>query len=366
MHESSGPPLYIGLMSGTSLDGIDAVLVEFTQPLRIISCTTTTIPDTIKEEIRTLNSPSDNELKRSLVLDRQLGYLFAEASNHLLTAAGISHQAITAIGSHGQTLRHAPNGRFGYSLQIGDGNTLAEKTGITVVNNFRGRDIAAGGQGAPLVPAFHKAVFSSHNENRAIINIGGMANVTFLNKEGRVKGFDTGPGNVLMDTWCQQHLKQAFDLDGRWAKSGNTIPALLARMLREDFFHQPPPKSTGRERFDAHWLKQCLADHKYNPADVQATLLELTAQSISDAVTHESDAIYLCGGGAYNQTLKQRITELTGKPTTTTQALGIAPEWIEATAFAWLAKQTIEGLNSNSPAATGAEGERILGAIYAQ
>lgn len=366
MTSSTRPSLYIGLMSGTSLDGIDAVLVDFTPSLQILDCLEIKIPHTIKEEIRALNSPCDNELVRSLILDRQLAYLFAEACHQLLQQAGTQSQVITAIGSHGQTLRHAPDGPDGYSLQIGDGNTLAEETGICVVNNFRGRDIAAGGQGAPLVPAFHQAVFGDREENRAIVNIGGMANVSFLNSDGSLSGFDTGPGNVLMDSWCQQHLKQEFDHNGSWAKSGKYIPKLLRHMLAEPFFQQPPPKSTGRELFDRHWLKPLLQDCNYAAADIQATLLELTAHSISNAVKQHCDAVYLCGGGAYNLYLTQRIAELSGKPTTTTEQLGIKPEWIEAAAFAWLAKQTLEGLSGNAPSATGSNGQRILGAVYSK
>ncbi len=357
------PSFYIGLMSGTSLDAIDAVLMDFSPGCKLIAATDIPMPIELREEIRALNTPCENELQRSLILDKQLAHLFAKAVSQLLKAAQVNASQVYAIGSHGQTLRHSPDKPWGYSLQIGDANTLAELTGINVVSDFRSRDIAAGGQGAPLVPAFHQAVFASDSENRAIINIGGMANVSFLNNDD-VTGFDTGPGNVLMDYWCHKHLGKHFDNEGGWAKSGQIIDELLASFLSETFFSLAPPKSTGRELFDAHWLDKHLEGKFYKPEDVQATLLELTAQSIIDAIKEHCDSLFLCGGGAYNQTLIARITELSGKPTGLTGSLGIDAQWVEAAAFSWFAKQTMEGLPSNAPTATGSAGPRILGAIY--
>lgn len=353
---------YIGIMSGTSLDAIDVVLVEFTPTPHILYSYGMPLPVDIQEEIRLLNHCQTNELDRSLLLGKQLALLFSEAVNASLVAANFSANDICAIGSHGQTLRHAPNGKLGYSLQIGCPSTIAEQTQITVVADFRNRDIAAGGQGAPLVPAFHQAVFGSDNENRAVINIGGMANVSLLIKNQPVLGFDTGPGNVLMNTWISQCLGKHYDNNGEWAASGTVIQALLDKMLEEPYFSMPPPKSTGRELFDLHWLMSFKPEGEAH--DIQATLLELTAISICQALPHNIDAVYLCGGGAYNTQLLKRITALGQKPTLTTAELGIAPDWVEAAAFAWLAKQTLSHSAGNLPSATGAKGPRILGGIY--
>lgn len=355
--------LYVGLMSGTSLDAIDAVLIDFTSDITILNTWSLTLPADLREEILALNHLQANELTRSLVLGKKMAHVFSTAVCELLKDANIDPRAITAIGSHGQTLRHAPNSDMGYSLQIGDPSTIAELTGITVVADFRNRDIAAGGQGAPLVPAFHQAMFSSASESRAIINIGGMANASIFLTDGSIQGFDTGPGNVLMNHWAQQHINKPYDNNGDWAKSGTVDRLLLAQMLAEPFFHIPPPKSTGRELFDAHWLNQ-FKPQMLNPANVQATLLELTAVSIVNALPRAIEKLFVCGGGAYNLQLMQRLNTLSGKPTFSTQTLGIAPEWVEAAAFAWLAKQTINHSTGNLPAATGARGARILGGIY--
>lgn len=355
--------LYIGIMSGTSLDAIDAALINFNNGIQLVETLELDIPDAIRYEILALNSPCANELTRSLILDKKIAQLFSKAVKQLLEKSTYSAHQITAIGSHGQTLRHAPDGEWGYSLQIGDPNTIAEKTNITVVADFRSRDIAAGGQGAPLVPAFHQAVFSSYKENRAIINIGGMANISLLLKDGSNCGFDTGPGNVLMNSWCQEHTGYQYDKAGAWGATGQINVLLLEKMLEEPFFKKTPPKSTGRELFDAHWLTQFNMKEISAP-DIQATLLELTARSICDAIPKTIDALYICGGGALNNKLLERITELSGKPTNDTTALGIPPEWVEATAFAWLAKQTINHQTGNAPAATGAKGKRVLGGIY--
>lgn len=354
--------LYIGLMSGTSMDGIDAALVDFSGGIRLLHACSVAIPDTIRQQTRDLNHSAQHDLQRSLILDRQWGELFAGAVKQLLNESGNSAQTIRAIGSHGQTVRHAPSGSHGYTLQIGDPNTIAELTGIDVVADFRRRDVAAGGQGAPLAPAFHQAVFASPDERRAIINIGGMANITQLHHTP-VTGFDSGPGNVLLDSWIQQHKKEPFDHNGQWAASGTVIPALLQNMLQEPYFARPAPKSTGRELFDSQWLSHFLSGNE-PPQDVQATLAELTARTITDALDSTTDVLYICGGGAFNPYLLQRLTALSGKPVFSTETLGIPPDWLEAMAFAWLAKQRIERKPGNLPSVTGAKGERILGAVY--
>lgn len=350
-------------MSGTSLDGIDAILVDFSRHPHIIETHSAELPDALREEIHALNSLQPNELGRSLVLGKQLAHLFGKAAKQLLDKTGIPPKAVTAIGSHGQTLRHAPDGPHGFSLQVGDPSTIAELTGITVVADFRNRDIAAGGQGAPLVPAFHQAVFSHIGINRAIINIGGMANASVFRGHDIVHGFDTGPGNVLMNHWTQQHTGNSYDANGEWARSGQVNRQLLDRLLQDPYFRQAPPKSTGREHFDMHWLEsfhpQTLA-----PADVQATLLELTARSIVDALPNDMDEMFICGGGARNLYLMERLASLSGITVASTDVLGIAPEWVEAAAFAWLARQCINHACGNLPEATGAEGARILGGIY--
>ncbi len=355
--------LYVGLMSGTSLDAIDAILMDFSESIRTIKTKSIALPNTLKNEIAALNSPQDNELTRSLILGKEMAHLLSGAVIELLKEANIDNTQIIAIGSHGQTLRHAPNGELGYSLQIGDPSTIAENTGITVVADFRNRDIAAGGQGAPLVPAFHQVAFSSTDENRAIINIGGMANVSLFLGNETIQGFDTGPGNVLMNYWAQKHINKPYDQNGDWAKSGKSDTALLSKMLAEPYFSIAPPKSTGRELFDAHWLNQFNVQNT-KPENIQATLLELTAISIVNALPPTIEKLFICGGGAFNMQLMERIRIISGKPTATTTALGIDPEWVEAAAFAWLAKQTMNYAAGNLPTATGAKGFRVLGGIY--
>ncbi len=353
---------YIGLMSGTSMDAIDAVIVRIGATIELVDSYTLAIPTPIQHATRALNHSAADDLHTCLVLDRQWGLLFAQTVEGLLQKSGINPKAIRAIGSHGQTVRHAPNAKLAYTLQIGDPNTLAEASGIDVVADFRRRDVAAGGQGAPLTPAFHHAVFSDSNELRSIINIGGMANITQLHGNP-VIGFDSGPGNVLLDGWIQQHKDLAFDEDGTWAASGTVLPSMLHAMLNDPYFSLAPPKSTGREQFDKHWLQPFLkGDEKAE--DVQATLAELTARSICDALNPATQALYICGGGAMNTHLMCRLQALSGKPVFTTQALQIPPQWLEAIAFAWLAKQCIEGKTANIASVTGAKGERILGAIY--
>lgn len=372
MTESS---LYIGLMSGTSADAIDAALVDFSdrQP-KLLEHYSLGLERDTRAIIHQLARPGDNEIDRLGAMDHQLGELFARAVKELLARAGLEPQQIAAIGSHGQTVRHRPPkiNEYPFSLQIGDPNIIAQRTGITTIADFRRRDMAAGGQGAPLVPAFHAAFFNSPERPRAIVNIGGIANITWLPSRGQPLGFDTGPGNVLLDAWIHKYKGEPYDRDGSWAGSGQLDTALLERLFRHPFFHQKPPKSTGPEVFNLDWLGAELAslDAELAPADIQATLLILTAQSIAGAVQGlETDGakaeIYLCGGGAYNLALRTALqTLLPENPLSDTGDLGIAPEWVEATAFAWLAHQTNNRLTGNLPAVTGATEELVLGGIY--
>lgn len=373
---NSGDGLYIGLMSGTSLDSIDAALLRFESGRCELQAThSEPIHADLRSAIAALNQPGgDDELERTGRLDRELGKLFATAANTLLASVDVDASAIRAIGSHGQTLRHRPSGanldaNHAFTLQIGDPATIAELTGITTVADFRRRDLAAGGQGAPLAPAFHAAAFHHPTRSRAIVNIGGMANVTLLPSEGDISGFDTGPGNILMDAWCQLHRQRPYDSNGSWAASGMPDRELLAALLRHSYFSLAPPKSTGRETFNLHWVQTQVAAARQPlaPVDVQASLLELSARSIAAAIENAGHVaeVYCCGGGAYNRALMQRLeTLLHPRPLANTAYLGLAPEWVEAAAFAWLAQRTLTGLDGNAPSVTGARGPRILGAVY--
>jgi anhydro-N-acetylmuramic acid kinase len=358
--------LYVGLMSGTSLDGVDAALVEIGEgKCRLIHAIFQPFDSDLRHELLALNQAGHNELLRSSIAGNSLASRYASAVQVLLNEAGLSAPAISAIGCHGQTIRHRPD--LGFTLQIGNAALLTEQTGITVIADFRNRDIAAGGQGAPLVPAFHAAAFRTTQHNRVIVNIGGISNLTCLPATGTVTGFDCGPGNLLLDGWTQQHLDFPFDRDGAWAASGKPIPELLRSMLEYAYFSAPPPKSTGRDMFHLQWLRAFLSSH-YAPEDVQATLLELSAHVIADDIRRhckEADEIYLCGGGARNTALRRRLAEMLAPlPLTLTDELGIGADWVEATAFAWLAYQTRHGLPGNLPEVTGAQGPRVLGAIY--
>lgn len=364
--------LYLGLMSGTSADGIDAALVDMQTSPELIATHTLPFPAQLRQQIHSISLPGANEIDRMGALDIELGKCFAACSIALIAKAGITADEIIAIGSHGQTIRHRPPGSTEgcFTLQIGDPNTIAELTGITTVADFRRRDMAAGGQGAPLVPAFHRAIFHSPTKDRVIVNIGGMANITWLPACGDVCGFDTGPGNVLLDLWIQEHRGNSFDADGQWAASGQIIPALLDAFLNEPFFTKPPPKSTGRESFNRPWLDNHLnaLKHNYATEDVQASLLELTAVSISDSIkglSNTSKEIFICGGGAFNKHMVRRLSELLPEcELATTAKAGVDPQWIEAMAFAWLAQQTINHRPGNLCAVTGAKREVILGGIY--
>jgi anhydro-N-acetylmuramic acid kinase len=355
-------------MSGTSLDGVDAALTSFNgNHCQIIHKHFSAYSATLRTDLLALHSSGENELERSMLLGNQLAQLYAATVNALLENAEVDPGSVHAIGCHGQTIRHRPE--LGFTLQIGNAALLAELTNITVVADFRSRDIAAGGQGAPLVPAFHAAVFSDNKVHRVILNIGGIANLTDLPTDGIVKGFDSGPGNLLINAWIEQHMGKAYDESGNWAMTGQVIAPLLETLLAHPYFAQLPPKSTGRDMFNLPWLTQYLTpDHA--PADVQRTLLELTAQSIVMAIKQycaTAAEVYLCGGGAHNRLLVQRLQQLLHPVKIgLTDDLGIGTDWLEAAAFAWLAKQTLDHAPGNLPAVTGAEGPRILGAVYAR
>ena len=358
--------LFVGLMSGTSLDGVDAALVEFTCSRAVlVHSTYLPFPATLKAELHALQIPGPNELDRTARAGNELSRAYAEAISTLLKQADISPAAIRASGCHGQTIRHRPDA--GYTLQIGNPALLAELSGISVVADFRSRDIAAGGQGAPLVPAFHAAQFSSDATHRVILNIGGFANLSDLPPRAVVTGFDTGPGNVLLDLWIQRHLGKEYDDAGAWAQSGTVLSEPLTAMLAEPYFARRPPKSCGRDLFNATWLEKFSFQHAAAP-DVQATLAELSARTIARAVKQycpQAKELYICGGGAHNLDLRARLRQnLPQCDISTTAELGIDPDWVEAVAFAWLAKQTLDGKTGNLPAVTGARGERVLGAIY--
>lgn len=370
MSTSICAPIYIGLMSGTSLDSIDAVAVRFEPGFELIACHSEPISSAIHSSTLALFNPGDNEIERLGRLDLELAELFATAVDNLIRVNHLDRQQIAAIGSHGQTIRHRPEANF--TLQIGDPNLIAERTGITTIGDFRRRDMAAGGQGAPLVPAFHSALFRHPEHNRVLVNIGGMANLTILEAAGDkpVLGYDTGPGNVLMDSWIKQHKQKSYDRDGQWAAQGQVLPQLLKQMLALPYFSETPPKSTGREQFNQCWLEQIVnaLAVKPQPEDVQATLLELTAVSIADAINSHplSDLqVFLCGGGSHNSQLRSRLSALL-KPhyLSTTAELNLDPDWVEAAAFAWLAYRTLNRMSGNVPEVTGAAGYRPLGAIY--
>jgi len=375
------PEYYIGLMSGTSLDGVDGVLVDFScASLRLVAHATVAFTAEFRDELLALNSPSHNELHRSALAGNQIAAAYAEVANHLLTLAkeqGGQSGDVVAIGAHGQTVRHQPQrsstsaGGAGYTVQLNNPALLAELTGIDVVADLRSRDVAAGGQGATLVPAFHRSVFGQSGASVAVLNLGGIANLSVLpgNPGLPVLGFDCGPGNALMDAWCQRHTGQAFDSGGAWAARGQCLPALLQQLRAEPYFRAAPPKSTGRDLFSSQWLHDHLQVWEdARPQDVQNTLTELTASACADCVTsyaNDSKSLIVCGGGAFNHYLLQRLqVALPGLVVSTSDQHGLPPLQVEAAAFAWLARQTMLRQPGNLPSVTGAAGPRILGAIY--
>lgn len=360
-------PFYIGVMSGTSLDGLDIALIEQTTETRLVATHYTPMPEALRHDLLALCSPGQDELARAAMAEQEWVKLAAHGIETLLQQQGLEAAQIRAIGSHGQTVRHEPS--RGFTVQIGNPALLAELTGICVVSDFRRRDVAAGGQGAPLVPAFHEALFAHPTRVTAVLNIGGFSNLSLLEPARTVQGFDCGPGNVLLDAWTQRHLDCNFDENGQWAASGQVQPHLLNTLLADDFFSTQGPKSTGRELFNLAWLDQHLLSMPSMPAaDVQATLLELTAISIVDALKgaqRNTALLLVCGGGARNQHMMQRLAQLLpGCSVSTTDAHGAPADWVEAMAFAWLAHCCLEGIPANRPSVTGARGLRVLGAIY--
>jgi anhydro-N-acetylmuramic acid kinase len=363
---TSGPRLYVGLMSGTSLDGVDAVLAEFSgKRAGILNSSHVSFGAGLRRELFLLNASGKHEINRAALAGNALARHYAAAVRKLLFASGKRAAAIAAIGCHGQTIRHRPD--LGYTTQIGNPALLAELTGIRVVADFRSRDVAAGGQGAPLAPALHAAVFTSRSEDRAILNLGGIANLTLLGRGRRVVGFDSGPGNCLLDLWAGNHLGTRYDRNGRWAAGGQVLEKLLKRMLSEAYFAESPPKSTGRDLFNRAWLRRMLKQ-RARARDVQATLLELTARTVADALRRHGRGVarvIACGGGVHNRALMRRLAQLVAPAQLESSARhGIDPKLVEATAFAWLAMRTLAGAPGNIPAVTGARGPRVLGAVH--
>ena len=358
--------LYVGLMSGTSLDGVDAVLADLSGA-RPVLLTNAHVPfdPRLQRELLALNASGANEIERAALAGNELAQRYADAVAAVLATSNTRSSAVRAIGCHGQTVRHRPE--CGYTTQIGNAAQLAELTRIRVVADFRSRDVAAGGQGAPLAPAFHAAVFALAAEDRVVLNLGGIANLSFLPRQSEVTGFDSGPGNCLLDLWSARHLGRPHDEGGAWAAAGAVIPALLERMLQEPYFLAPPPKSTGRDLFNEDWLREKLRGDE-EPQAVQATLLELTARSLTNAVARHcagARRLIVCGGGAKNGALLRRLAELAAPAALeTSDRHGIDPKLVEAMAFGWLAKRTLDGEAGNLPSVTGARASRVLGAIY--
>ncbi len=365
--------IFLGLISGTSADGIDAALVRFdddhahARPTLLHGRTHAWQP-ALRERLVALGQQAQAlTLDEVGELDVRIGHAFAAAALATLRDAGLTARDITAIGSHGQTLRHHPHGDAPFTLQLGDAHVIAERCGIPVVADFRRRDVAAGGHGAPLVPAFHAATLHAPDEDRAVLNLGGIANLTLLPARGTVRGFDTGPANGLMDAWCQRHTGTAYDAGGTFAAQGRVDGPLLARLLAEPWFAAPPPKSTGRDRFHLDWVEAALAGNEA-PADVQATLLALTARSVADALRATQPGtrrVIACGGGVHNPLLMAALAEAMPDAAIESSGVhGLDPDFVEAMAFAWLAREHLAGRPGNLPAVTGAAGPRVLGAFY--
>jgi anhydro-N-acetylmuramic acid kinase len=366
--------LYLGLISGTSADGIDVALVRFADDdaharCELVSGHTYRWDDAIRARLVELGQGGDcTSLDEVGSLDVRIAQAFADAALALLEAAGVAPAQVRALGSHGQTVRHRPEADVPFTMQLGDGNAIAERTGITTIADFRRRDVAAGGHGAPLLPALHAALLRVGDEDRAVLNLGGIANLTLLPKDGAVRGFDTGPANALLDAWCERHTGATFDAEGAFAASGRVDDALLDALLGEPWFALPPPKSTGREQFHLAWLQARSGASTRPPRDVQATLLELTAISVAQALRATQPAtarLLVCGGGVHNPLLLRRIgAHLPGTIVESTAAHGVDPDFVEAMGFAWLARETLALRPGNLPSVTGARGSRVLGAIH--
>lgn len=372
MQAVAAPRYFIGLMSGTSMDAADAALVDFRAEMpALIAIHRSPLSADLHADLVALCTPGQNEINRMAELDVRLGEIFADSALAVLSKAGIHAREVHAIGSHGQTVRHQPGGPHPFSVQIGNPALIAQRTGITTVADFRRADMAAGGQGAPLAPAFHAAVLRSAHHNRAVVNIGGMANVTLLAADitQDVRGFDTGPGNVLLDGWAERHLGKRMDEGGQFAASGTVHKRLLSALMTDRYFALPLPKSTGREHFNMAWLDATLLTHAaISTQDVQATLCELSAATIAEAVLRyaaNTTEVLVCGGGAHNVHLMQRLrAHLHPRAVDSTQHYGIDPDWVEAMAFAWLARQRLAGKPGNLPSVTGANRAVVLGGIY--
>ncbi|XKM13533.1 anhydro-N-acetylmuramic acid kinase [Orbaceae bacterium ac157xtp] len=363
--------LYIGIMSGTSLDGVDIALVNITpDKMTLLNSECYLMPDELKNRLLAICQNKQVELQTLGEVDHQLGLLYADCVNDFLTKNNINHKQIVAIGCHGQTIYHSPIGKNPFTMQIGDANIIATKTNITTIADFRRKDMALGGQGAPLVPAFHQATFKDDRKNRVILNIGGISNITVIAPNRPIIGYDTGPGNVLLDSWINLHLNKPYDKDANWAKKGNVNSQLLAHMLTENYFKLSFPKSTGRELFNLAWLKQYITGYSISPEDVQATLIELTAQAtVNELNKLDFDPLpcelLVCGGGAKNPLIITSFQRLLPHwAVNTTDSQGISSEFMEAMAFAWLAYCRIHNLPSNIPSVTGATKAVPLGVIY--
>lgn len=371
--------IYIGVMTGTSMDGVDIVAASF-DPLQLHATLTVPFDPDLQDQLMALTLPDDNEIDRMGKADVALATMIGQGINQLIEKNQLDRKKIIAIGSHGQTIRHRPE--HGFTLQIGDPNIITELTQIPVVSDFRRRDMAAGGQGAPLVPAFHQALFQHASLDRVILNLGGIANVSILpaDQPEKVYGFDTGPANILMDAWCERYTGHPYDENGDWAAYGTPIRALMDRLYAHEFFSKEPPKSTGREDFNLEWLDEQLSDWRNDilyeeledtPENIQATLAKLTVRAIQKAIYRsglENGEVYVCGGGAYNSHILEQLRWRLRKhhwAVQTTDVLGLSPTWVEATAFAWLAMCFVKQLSGNLPAVTGAQGLRILGSITA-
>ncbi|MEQ8036441.1 anhydro-N-acetylmuramic acid kinase [Xanthomonas sp. WHRI 6106] len=366
-------PLYLGLMSGTSADGIDAALVRFADDshrrCELVAGTTVPWAPPLRDALIALGQGAETLAIDALgELDAQVGLAFADAANRLIAESGVARQHIRAIGSHGQTIRHRPKADPAFTWQIGDASRIAEHTGLTTVADFRRRDVAAGGQGAPLMPAFHLAMLGAGDEDRAVLNLGGIGNLTLIPRDGTVRGFDTGPANALLDSWCQQHRATAFDADGLFAASGHVDSVLLQALLTDPWFALAPPKSTGREQFHLAWVREAMGGAALQAADVQATLLELTAATVAEALLRlqpRTRRVLVCGGGVRNPVLMARLAaRLPGVVVESSARHGLDPDYLEAMGFAWLAAELLAGRPANLPSVTGAAGPRLLGAIY--
>jgi anhydro-N-acetylmuramic acid kinase len=360
---------FVGVLSGTSVDAVDAALVRFAPRAELVATHTLPYPAALRAELLALSTPGHNEIDRLGSADIAVGRYFAQTVNELLDRVGVARTGVAAIGSHGQTIRHRPRAALPFTLQVGDPNVIAVETGLPVVGDFRRKDLALGGQGAPLVPAFHDAIFRQPGRARAVVNIGGIANLTVLpaDEGAPVLGFDTGPGNTLLDAWCRSHRGEPMDCEGRFAARGRVQEKLLSRLLADEFFARAAPKSTGPDHFSLAWLSEQAAG--FAPEDVQATLVALTARSIAEAVRSavgfDGLEVFVCGGGARNPVLMQALREsLGGCRVETTAALGIDPSWVEAMAFAWLARQRVLGETGNCVAVTGAKRAAVLGGIW--